>query len=115
MTITKNDIIKFTKISKKGIHFKIGDFQVVYSLNINDGYKTICEFSFTLKNKMNACFFVSQNKITKNGEQTVYPMKLIKNDNGNFVFECYMTFDELNDDNQSWLKLKTDVLVFYVQ
>ena len=115
MTITKNDIIKFRKISKKGIHFKIGDFQVVYSLNINDGYKTICEFSFTLKNKMNACFFVSQNKITKNGEQTVYPMKLIKNDNNNFVFECYMTFDELNSDNQSWLKLKTDVLVFYVQ
>ena len=64
---------------------------------------------------MNACFFVSQNKITKCGEQTVYPMKLIKNDNNNFVFECYMIFDELNNDNQSWLKLKTDVLMFYVQ
>ena len=42
-------------------------------------------------------------------------MKLIKNNDNNFVFECYMTFDELNSDNQSWLKLKTDVLVFYVQ
>jgi hypothetical protein len=115
MTITKNDIIKFTKISKNGIHYKIGDFKIVYTFTINDGYKSICEFSFTLKNNINACFFVTQNKIAPNGETSVYPMKLVKSENNNFVYECYITFDELNTNNRNSSKIKTDVLSFYMQ
>ena len=113
MRITKNDIIKFTKITKTGIHYKIGDYKLLYSFSIENGYKAICEFSFTIKNKMNACFFVTQNKISQNGEQNVYPMKLTKNKNNNFVFECCIPFDEIEINNENYSTIKTDVLAFY--
>ena len=113
MRITKNDIIKFTKITKTGIHYKIGDYKLLYSFSIENGYKAICEFSFTIKNKMNACFFVTQNKISQNGEQNVYPMKLTKNENNNFVFECCIPFDEIEINNENYSTIKTDVLAFY--
>ena len=112
--ITRNDILKFTKISKSGIHYKIGDFKIVYTFNIENGYKSICELSFSLKNKMNACFFVTQNKISKNGEQNVYPMKLTKNENNNFVYESVLPLEEFDEENQNSLKLKVDVLAFYI-
>ena len=111
MRITKNDIIKFKKITKKGIHYKIGDFLISYSFNIEDGY---CEFSFTINNNMNACFFVTQNKICQNGEQNVYPMKLTKKENNNFVYECFLTLEELDINNQNYFNIKTDVLAFYI-
>ena len=114
MRITKNDIIKFKKITKKGIHYKIGDFLISYSFNIEDGYKAICEFSFTINNNMNACFFVTQNKICQNGEQNVYPMKLTKKENNNFVYECFLTLEELDINNQNYFNIKTDVLAFYI-
>ena len=112
--ITRNDILKFTKISKSGIHYKIGDFKIVYTFNIENGYKSICELSFSLKNKMNACFFVTQNKISKNGEQNVFPMKLTKNENNNFVYESVLPLEEFDEENQNSLKLKVDVLAFYI-
>ena len=115
MRITKNDIIKFTKITKNGIHYKIGDFILVYSFNIENGFKAICEFSFTLKNKMNSCYFVTQNKISQNGEQNSYPMKLTKSENYNFVYECYIPFDEFDNGNQNYITIKTNVLAFYIQ
>ena len=111
--ITKNDIIKFGKISKSGNHYKIGDFKLLYSFDIENGYKAVCEFSFTLKNKMNACFFAAQNKISQIGEQSVYPMKLTKNTNNNFVYECYIPFDEFEINNDNYTTIKTSVLAFY--
>ena len=113
MRITKNDIIKFAKISKSGIHYKIGDFKLLYSFDIENGYKAVCEFSFTVKNKMNACFFATQNKISQIGEQSVYPMKLTKNTNNNFVYECYIPFDEFEINNDNYTTIKTSVLAFY--
>ena len=113
MRITKNDIIKFAKISKSGIHYKIGDFKLLYSFDIENGYKAVCEFSFTVKNKMNACFFATQNKISQIGEQSVYPMKLTKNTNNNFVYECYIPFDEFEINNDNYTTIKTSFLAFY--
>ena len=115
MRITKNDVIKFDNITKTGIHYKVGDFKLLYSFNIENGFKANCELSFTVKNKMNSCFYITQNKISQNGEQTVYPMKLTKNENYNFMYECYITFDEFELDNQNYITLKTDVLAFYIQ
>lgn len=63
---------------------------------------------------MNACFFVTQNKISKNGEQNVYPMKLTKNENNNFVYESVLPLEEFDEENQNSLKLKMDVLAFYI-
>ena len=114
LTITKKDINNFEKMSNKGIHHKVGNFQIVYSLNINDGYKVICEFSFTTDKKMNGCFLATQTKTLRNGEVTQYPMKLIKHENNNFVYECFMTIDEYELNAQNWIKLKTEVLAFYM-
>ena len=111
--ITKNDIIKFAKISKSGNHYKIGDFKLLYSFDIENGYKAVCELSFTVKNKMNACFFATQNKISQIGEQSVYPMKLTKNTNNNFVYECYIPFDEFEINNDNYTTIKTSILAFY--
>ena len=115
MRITKNDVIKFKKITKKGIHYKIGDFLISYSFDIEDGYKTICEFTFTINKNMNACFFVTQNKISQNGEQNVFPMKLTKKENNNFLYECFLPIEEFDINEQNYINIKTDVLAFYIQ
>ena len=115
MRITKNDVIKFKKITKKGIHYKIGDFLISYSFDIEDGYKTICEFTFTINKNMNACFFVTQNKISQNGEQNVFPMKLTKKENNNFLYECFLPIEEFDINDQNYINIKTDVLAFYIQ
>ena len=115
MRITKNDVIKFKKITKKGIHYKIGDFLISYSFDIEDGYKTICEFTFTINKNMNACFFVTQNKISQNGEQNVCPMKLTKKENNNFLYECFLPIEEFDINDQNYINIKTDVLAFYIQ
>ncbi len=112
MRINKNDIMKFQKINTTGFNYKIGNYKLKYSFD--NEYNTKCEFSFTLKNKMNACFFVTQNKITQNGEQTVYPMKLINNENNIFNYECNISFDELMTD-QNCCRIKTDIIVFDIQ
>ena len=114
MRINKNDIIKCGTITKSGIHYKIGDFKIVYSFKVENGYKGICKFSFTVKNKMNACFFVTQNKIRQNGEQNSYPMKLMKNENNNFEYESNIPFEEFEINNQNYMTIKTDVLAFYI-
>ena len=44
MRITKNDVIKFKKITKKGIHYKIGDFLISYSFDIEDDSSSIIDF-----------------------------------------------------------------------
>ena len=114
ITLTKKDINEYTKMTKTGFHFKIGNYQIVYTLNINDGYKIICEFSFKVKKGMNACFLVSQTKISKNLEQTLYPMQLVKHENNDFIYECYIPSEEYEFGPQNLLKLKTDVLAFYM-
>jgi small-conductance mechanosensitive channel len=114
ITLTEKDIKEYTKISRKGIHYKIGDFQIVYTLNINEGYKVICEFSFKVKNGMNACFLASQTKTEKNSEQTLYPMQLVKHENNKFIYECYIPIDGYELGPNKWIKLKTDVLAFYM-
>ena len=114
MIITKNDVIKFPKITRTGFHYKVGDFKIIYSFNSENDYKSICEFSFNVKNNINACFLVTQNKVSKNGEQNVYTMKLIKNENNHYEYECEIPFDEFNINDQNSVKLKTDVLTFYV-
>ena len=114
MIITKNDVIKFPKITRTGFHYKVGDFKIVYSFNSENDYKSICEFSFNVKNNINACFLVTQNKVSKNGEQNVYTMKLIKNENNHYEYECEIPFDEFNINDKNSVKLKTDVLTFYV-
>ena len=112
--INKNDIINCATISKSGIHYKIGDFKIVYSFKVENGYKGICKFSFTVKNKMNVCFFVTQNKIRPNGEQNSYPMKLTKNENNNYEYEGFIPFEEFEINNQNYMTIKTDVLAFYI-
>ena len=114
MIITKNDVIKFPKITRTGFHYKVGDFKIVYSFNSENDYKSICEFSSNVKNNINACFLVTQNKVSKNGEQNVYTMKLIKNENNHYEYECEIPFDEFNINDKNSVKLKTDVLTFYV-
>ena len=114
ITLYEKDIKEYTKITKTGIHYKIGDFQIVYTLNINEGYKVICEFSFKVKNGMNACFLASQTKIEKNLEQTLYPMQLVKHENNDFIYECYFPIDKNELGPHKWIKLKTDVLAFYM-
>ena len=114
ITLYEKDINEYTKITKTGIHYKIGDFQIVYTLNINEGYKVICEFSFKIKNGMNACFLASQTKIEKNLEQTLYPMQLVKHENNDFIYECYFPIDKNELGPHKWIKLKTDVLAFYM-
>lgn len=114
LVINKNDIVKFQKITKTGVHYRIGDFTIVYTFNADNGYKSLCQFSFQYKNKNNVCFFVTQNKISLNGEQNICPMKLTKCENNNFEYECLLFFDELDVNNQYSVKIKTDVVAFYV-
>ena len=114
ITLYEKEIKEYNKITKTGIHYKIGDFQLVYTLNINEGYKVICEFSFKVKNGMNACFLASQTKIEKDLEQTLYPMQLVKHENNEFIYECYFPIDRNELGPHKWIKLKTDVLAFYM-
>ena len=114
ITLYEKEIKEYNKITKTGIHYKIGDFQLVYTLNINEGYKVICEFSFKVKNGMNACFLASQTKIEKDLEQTLYPMQLVKHENNEFIYECYFSIDRNELGPHKWIKLKTDVLAFYM-
>ena len=114
ITLYEKEIKEYNKITKTGIHYKIGDFQLVYTLNINEGYKVICEFSFKVKNGMNACFLASQTKIEKDLEQTLYPMQLVKHENDEFIYECYFPIDRNELGPHKWIKLKTDVLAFYM-
>ena len=114
ITLYEKEIKEYNKITKTGIHYKIGDFQLVYTLNINEGYKVICEFSFKVKNGMNACFLASQTKIEKDLEQTLYPMQLVKHENNEFIYECYFPIDRNELGSHKWIKLKTDVLAFYM-
>ena len=114
ITLYEKEIKEYNKITKTGIHYKIGDFQIVYTLNINEGYKVICEFSFKVKNGMNACFLASQTKIEKDLEQTLYPMQLVKHENNEFIYECYFPIDRNELGPHKWIKLKTDVLAFYM-
>jgi hypothetical protein len=114
ITLYEKEIKEYNKITKTGIHYKIGDFQLVYTLNINEGYKVICEFSFKVKNGMNACFLASQTKIEKDLEQTLYPMQLVKHENNEFIYECFFPIDRNELGPHKWIKLKTDVLAFYM-
>ena len=113
--INKNDIMKFSKINTTGFNYKIGNYKLVYTFNINNGYNAVCEFSFNVKKKMNACFFLTQNKIAQTGEQSVIPMKLVKNENDNYVYECLIPFDELEINEPSCFRIKTDVMAFDIQ
>ena len=63
---------------------------------------------------MNACFLASQTKIEKDLEQTLYPMQLVKHENNEFIYECYFPIDRNELGPHKWIKLKTDVLAFYM-
>lgn len=116
MRINKNDIIKFSKLNTTGFNYKIGNYKLLFTFNIKNGYNALCQFSFITKKNMNACFFVTQNKIAQNGEQSVIPMNLIKNENNEYSYECLIPFDELEfNENNSCFRVKTDVIIFDIQ
>ena len=108
----KKDDFNFLNLNYNGNHYKIGKYNLKYTLNAEKGYRAYCEFSFTLKDGLNACFFITQNKIDKNNKQKPFPMKLTKYQGNMYVYECIITFDEFDTGKEKKIKMDTEVLAF---
>ena len=113
--LIKDDFNKYNSINTKGNHYKLGEFQIKYNFNVQDKYKAFCELSFSLKDNINACFIITQNKIGQNyNQQKLFPMKLTNRNGGKFIYECLISFDEFDIGKEKEVKMETEALMFSI-
>ena len=102
----------------RGIHFKLGSYNLKYIFNDNDieKYKATCNLCFTLNNNQSKkmCFLISQILIFNNNIVKLIPMKLIKNDGNNYIYECPIDCQELYKLDVKDVVIKTKALIFTV-
>ena len=110
----KDDFNKYARLNTKGNHYKLGEYEIKYHFNIQEGYKAFCEFTFNLKDNTNACFLITQNKENKNHSQKCFPMKLTNKNGKKYIYECLISFDEFDNGKEKDLKFQTEALMFSI-
>lgn len=90
-------------------HNKLGQYFLIYDHSPN---KEIIKskLSFKLGTNTNACFLVTQAKVGK--IQKFFPMKLKRNEGGNFEFECEIPKEEFPKRKEEKIKMNIDVMMF---
>ena len=116
LKLKKNDFNENATLTFKGNHFKIGNFNLIYNIKRNNGYKFSCKLDFTIfpDNNKKMCFLMSQ-FIRFNGEkEKLIPMKLIKTVQKTYIYECELSCDEFFTINQNEVSIKTEAMIFTV-
>ena len=99
-----------------GNHFRIGDYELSYIFDPNEicGF---CKLNFTLKDDAKKmCFLITQ-VLLYNNKEVLIPMKLVKEDNKTYAYECKILSDEISEliDNPNIkFYLKTEAIIFAV-
>ena len=87
----KNQTFTFT-----GNHFRIGDYELSYTFKPNEK-KCSCELNFTLNyDTKKMCFLITQ-VLSFNNKEAMIPMKLVKEDNKTYIYECDINSDEISE------------------
>ena len=99
-----------------GNHFRIGDYELSYIFEPNEK-GCFCKLNFTLNpDSKSMCFLITQ-VLSYNNKETMIPMKLVKEDNKKYTYECKIISDDISDllDNQNIkFYLATEAIVFAV-
>ena len=112
--LTKNLFVKDTKKTFRGNHFKVGDFNLEYTIESKKLYKALIKFEFTIKddNTKKMCFLISQFIIYKDIKEKLIPMKLVKNVGKIYNYECEVSFEEFYSLDANEVTMKTEALIF---
>ena len=112
--LTNNSFLKTQNITSTGKHFKVGDFNLVYSIDSNKLYKVLIKFGFTISNDntKKKYFLISQFIICKDIKEKLCPMKLIKNAGKTYNYECEISFEEFYSLDVNEVTIKTEALIF---
>ena len=109
--------LDFNKDGKKtfiGNNFKLGNYKLKYEFKSQNGYKTICNFDFTLSNDSKKMrFLISQLIIYKN-KQKLIPMKLINNNFRTYSYKCEISCEEFYTLDENEVKIKIESLIFAI-
>ena len=112
--IKKEDFNKYSNLSTKGNHYKLGNYLIKYKFNTNEGFKSLCELSFNFIDNSNTCFLFTQNKVDKKNEQNLFPMKFTKKNGNEYIFQCIISFDEFDNEKEDEVRMEIEALVFSI-
>ena len=110
LNISKDDF-KYSSISKKSNHEKIGNYLMKFIFGKGNKYSSLVEFEFTLNDKKNATYFITQKKSINSKFIEMIPMKLKKNEGKTYTYECNVNFDEFEKSNEK-IKMETILMSF---
>ena len=109
--LKSEDFDKYSAINIKGNCNKLGDYKIKYSFDFKNGFKALCQLSFTVKEDSNNYFLITQSRIKKY-KQKLFPMRLVENKNNQLHYECLIPFDEYNINNKEDIDMILEALVF---
>ena len=114
LKFTKNIFLNDVKRSSVGNHFKLGDFNLTYSIDSKNLFKAKIKFDFILRddNSKKMKFLISQFVTYKNVKEKLIPMKLIKNVGNTYNYECEVFFEEFYSLDVNEVIMKTEALIF---
>ena len=112
--IKKEDFNKYSNLSTKGNHYKLGNYLIKYKFNTNEGFKSLCELSFNFIDNSNTCFLLTQNKVDRKNEQNLFPMKFTKKNGNEYIFQCIISFDEFDNEKEDEVRMEIEALVFSI-
>jgi hypothetical protein len=93
-------------------HPEIGIYKLTYTYDkIKYGNQFHCLFEFVLENK-NCYFLITQNKLDKDKNITVFPMNLVEHKEDKYSFECLIPYE--GEDKKEDTEIFIQALAFYL-